>query len=115
MKPPKASELNTILYVERKTDEPKNHDHLERMDEWVRIAVLQARVKDVSGAERFVTSSQQSLVRYEIFARYRRGIMPTDRLRDADTGAIYNVETVKDFVNRRTWTLITAVQKNGPS
>jgi len=118
MEPPKASELRTTLWVERKSQDPddKNDFTTDGGDLlWDRFAVLQCKITEKPGTEQIVHSGTKSVVRYDVISRYRLGIMASDRLYDPAADVYYQMESVTNVGNRDRWTHIVAVRSDGSS
>lgn len=106
-----ASQLRTRLYVEQRAEhQPLKADWDRTQPEWRPVASLRANIEEKTGTERLAAGGMASMNQYKITTRYRAGIQPTHRLRDAETGEIYNIASVHR--DRGKWLVINATKSD---
>jgi SPP1 family predicted phage head-tail adaptor len=68
---------------------------------WVEVATLAASLEPLGGAERFESDRLTGSITHEIVLRYRPGVVPAMRFRQA--ARVFHILSVIDVEERRRW------------
>ena len=99
-----ASQLNTYLIIEARAGHGRNADDWsEAKRDWLQLGRIRGRIRRriSNGDERLQATQMTSLAEFDIITRYTPKIEPKVRLRDPETGTVYNVVFAFPLENQR--------------
>jgi len=95
-----ASQLRTLLILERQQDRRTPDDWRTENARWVPIAKAMGKVEHKGGGDRLDVAQMRSIEPYEITVRYTDKPRPGDRWHDRRQNRHFIIDTVNDVLDK---------------